>query len=264
MLLTTSARQAQRAAQAHAIASQPRRPNRWDQRKLTSIYRRKHGHLPGYHYLADDDAGRAWLTALLRCGLSAHDALQHAPWLDATTLQGLQRAARRLRFDDIGPLVGLTLADIERFKAWRFLPCDLSCEKFEKYKRERRKRKNRDSKREKRAERQPRRLADLRDDAVLRMLKAGPTTLPELTRRAKDSPAFARTGYLDSWADSLRELVRRVVRRLERLGVVETDRQPGRFGPVLGVRLVPCEADVTVAAKPQHPTVAARKNAAAP
>jgi hypothetical protein len=242
-------KQPKRKAQSKA---KPRRANRWDRRKLASMYRLKHGYPRGYHYLADDADGRAWLTALLHCGLTDEDAIQCAPWLEPAELPALRREARRLAFDDIGALVGLTFAEWGRFKAWRFYPCDITREEFERHRRERRKEKARTRRQEKR-EGQSFSLAEQRYWTVLGIVKrAGKITQPELIKRTRrhppfqPSPSYFNTAFLRDLvpkrATALRQLVHRIVKRLAEDGLVTIETTKGKFGPVLVVRALSVEA----------------------
>jgi hypothetical protein len=63
-----------------------------------------------YHnmFAPDNDDGRAMLTVLLRLGMRAEFAAIDAPWLEPDELTRLQRAARRLRWEQIGARIKLT------------------------------------------------------------------------------------------------------------------------------------------------------------
>jgi hypothetical protein len=219
--------------------------NSWDVKKLSRIYREQRGLRRNYHYLTDDDVGRAFLTAFLHCGLSVEDAQERAPWLNATEMKTLQRAARKLAFDEIGTLIELTYDDWLRFKAWRYWPCDMSREEVERVKRERKREKARLSRQKRRAELARRTKANRREDFIMKVLAEGPTTMPKLFKRARRSPAFWPVRYGSSSAlgslnqsrgHVVRELVRRVVKGLVGYGVVET-------GPRKAVRMIDFNAE---------------------
>jgi hypothetical protein len=220
--------------------------NCWDVRKLAKMYREIHGRHWRDFTLADDMTGRAWLTAMLSCGLNPEEALERrAPWIQPAELQRLQAAARRLAFDDIGASIKLTADQWEHFRAWRFWPCDISREEGERRRRQRRRDKDRIKRQENRAKKRGLSTGDRRADSVLSILKAsGPTTLPDLVRRAKHSPAFpaiypcpAMPELAERRRNMLRKLVHRAVKRLAELGLVETEARRGNHGPVLHVQL---------------------------
>jgi hypothetical protein len=228
-----------------------RNGNRWDILKLSRIYREQRGLRRNYHYLTDDEVGRAFLTAFLHCGLSVEDAQERAPWLDATEMKTLQRAARKLAFDEIGALIKLTYDDWLRFEAWRYWPCDMSREEVERLKRERKREKARVNRQNRRAMRVRRTKAHRREDFIMKVLAEGPTTMPKLFKRARRSPAFWPVRYggcLRSLNQSrghvVRELVRRVVKRLVAYGVVET-------GPRKAVRMIDFNAETRPAKRTQ-------------
>jgi hypothetical protein len=83
-------------------------------------YRRVHRVRYGTHFISDDDAGRAMVTALLHCGLANDAVAECAPWATEADLLVLRRDARKMAFDDIGPSIGLTDAERQYLKAWRF------------------------------------------------------------------------------------------------------------------------------------------------
>jgi hypothetical protein len=167
----------------------PRQPNWRDCMKLRRIYRARHG---GGHFVADDEAGRNWVIAFLLCGFRGKQlkALKaDAPWLTDDELAALRQEARSLIFDDIGLLIRLTDEECTRWKAWRFFPWHVApSEKYE-WLRERQREQRRVASRKyywkKRSEQAQRCKGDLRIDAIMRMVDAGPLSVPELTKRAR-------------------------------------------------------------------------------
>ena len=76
-------------------------------------------------FTPDNDDGRAMLTVLMRFGLSAESARMVAPWLEPNELTRLQRAARRLRWEQIGARIKLTEQERTAHKLWQFRPHDV-------------------------------------------------------------------------------------------------------------------------------------------
>jgi hypothetical protein len=236
-----------------------RHGNRWDFLKLSRIYREQRGLKRNYHYLTDDEAGRAFLTAFLHCGLSVEDAQERARWLDATEMKARQREARRLAFDEIGTLIKLTFEDWLRFEAWKFWPCDVSREGVLAYKRERKREKRRNKRMERRDRLARRTKGCRREDFIMKMLREGPSTQPRLYKRALHSRAFGPVHLFRGCPDLsqkrrrvVRELVRQTIKRLVGRGVVET-------GPGKTVRLVdfneetrPAKSTENIAFQSQH------------
>ena len=184
-----------------------RRANRWDLLKLLRVHRVRYG----THFISDDDAGRAMVTALLHCGLANDAVAECAPWATEADLLVLRRDARKMAFDDIWPSIGLTDAERQCLKAWRFWPCDVSRADIEERNRERKRGANRERQRRHREDQQRRNVADRRDEAILRVLErtmrqmhghptAGSITLPALLRAAHQAGATpARMPLHGSW-----------------------------------------------------------------
>ena len=110
----------------------PRRANRFDRAKLGYI------HWQRCEVYYDDEASRIMLTALLHCGLSRKQVLDRAPWVTRAELDAMQRMARKLAFDDLGPFIQLTKAEWKLYKAWRFRPLGVSWEEIEEERRKKR------------------------------------------------------------------------------------------------------------------------------
>jgi hypothetical protein len=248
--LTAPDHESQRAIYPHR-----RRANIWDRRKLSRISKARHGN----HFVADDDAGRAMLTALLHCGLRAEDAMERAPWLDPTELPALRREARKFAFDDIGPLIGLTYAERERLKAWRFWPSDVPREEVarrqSRCEAEKSRERQRKHRRKLRDERERMRDEPNREEAVLEMLQLeepwprrsgccpphlvrlldGWITMPALVAMARYCRAFRRPDGRP--LRNLRDAVRVALRRLHEQGKVELSERDGKRGRIILARL---------------------------
>jgi hypothetical protein len=169
------------------------------------------------------------LVALLACGMKPKHAIDRAPWLESGDLREMQRRARSIPFDDIGPLIiKLTFAEYEHYKAWRFWPCDRSRQEVREWMKQRRADNRRRHKQDEREWRWTLTVAERRDNFVRRKLAKGATTLPKLYESARYSPAFwpqraACPSFLKKGrAHCLRTAVHKVVNRMERRGEVET------------------------------------------
>jgi hypothetical protein len=202
------------------------------------------------HFLPDSADGRALLTALLRCKVSADAALEAARWLEPTELPALQRAAQRVPLHDVGKLVGLTYDEREGGRLWLLRPCDVPWPELQRRTQERRIEKERERKRRKRQElreqREMTRSTPRRDEAIMDMLTTNWTPVSEIvqqaltvrvrhtgrryprdrpgSRRLREAFAVART------SGSLRKLVHRTLDQLEGLGVIETELRKGTRG----------------------------------
>lgn len=221
----------------------PPRGNPWDVIKLASIYRRKHSFPPGYFFIAEDDDGRAYLTAMLRCGLSGERAVERAPWLEPAELKQLQADAAKLTFDQIGQKIGLTFEHWLSFKAWRFWPVERERAMAEK--RRLRIEKDRDRKRAVRNRTLARPLAFQREQAVHKIIdRAGEITLTEIKRRMRrlslfgPSPSCFGTSMQLLRAQrrkALDRIAERIVQKLKRYDLVRIKTRKGKYGPVLVV-----------------------------
>ncbi len=80
----------------------------------------------GSRFLPNNDDGRRLLLALLRLKISPELATLRAPWLEPAELKKLQRVARRVKWDELGKLVGLTYDERRASRAWYMWPCDMS------------------------------------------------------------------------------------------------------------------------------------------
>jgi hypothetical protein len=157
-----------------------------------------------------------------------------------------RKDARAIDFENVGPLINLTYAEYEQYKAWRFWPSDVSREEVIRRTIERSKEKKKKKRAEKRLERQPRTACDWRDDVLLRMLTklGGEASLPELIRRARTPAAFGHVSAPRNMpairkenANKLRERVRRTIARLVKHEAVEIETRRGVRGPVIFVHL---------------------------
>jgi hypothetical protein len=208
------------------------------------------------HYLPDDSEGRALLLVLLRLGLSAEAAIEDAPWC-AAELAALQRAAGRVKWQDIGKLIGLLDAERDACKLWQWWPIDVPKEEVQRRAIERRKQADRERKQRKRErnrqERETIKMSDERAEAIMRLLPyieagknfSGPGAnadraqapwLPVsvLIKETIKCKAFRRPD--GARLRNVRDAVHRALRRLASLGVIETALRPGPRGSVLYVR----------------------------
>jgi hypothetical protein len=204
----------------------------------------------------DSDAGRALLTALLRVKLTPDDAIKHAPWIGPTELKALSRRARRVKWADIGRLIGLLIDERDALKGLPWLPVDVTAEEVKRRQAERRKQGDRERKRRKRAkdteERQDMRNSNKRADAILKLLRHiedgknfhGEGANPYLAdggwfpasliiKEAERCRAFRRPDGVP--LRGFREIVHRVLRQLADQGAVKTELRPGPRGAVLYV-----------------------------
>jgi hypothetical protein len=201
----------------------------------------------GSRFIPNNEDGRKLLTALLWLGLAAEKATLQASWCEPE-LRKLQRAARRVKWEDLGELIGLSYEEREQLKAWSFWPHDVpqeevrrrQAEKNRKNARERsrRRRERERDKREQQRERQAMIInASKRDTAILRMLDTQRwTPISELVGQAFTCRAFRRP---DDWSirrSGMRKLMHRAVEQLVEHGLVETKLVPGMRGMVRMVR----------------------------
>jgi hypothetical protein len=183
----------------------------------------------GNSYIPNNDSGHRVLLALLHCRADRDFVLHNAPWLTATILAGLQRKARTLSFDAIGPLIALTPHERRRYRAWRFLAVGMTWDDVARERRERRAAKERKRRADQRAMHVGRSPRERRDAAILRMLGDGPATMPRLYQRARLSRAFQPVVVADKCfrqinkrrARTVRKDVCRTVSRLIRNGSIK-------------------------------------------
>jgi hypothetical protein len=210
----------------------------------------------GNHYLPDSEDGRAMLAALLCFGLTDDSAINDASWCEAE-LPALKRKARRIKWHDVGKLIGLTFDEWKAAKLWIMRPIDKSEAELDAWRKDRRKvqdsvRKKRQREHE-RSTRETMRAADNRRDAVLQMLEARGLAFPRksgvippprfcgewtpistLMELAVTHRAFRRP---DGRAlRDLRKTIHRTLTRLAKSGVVETRLEQGQRGKVTLIR----------------------------
>jgi hypothetical protein len=214
----------------------------------------------GNHVSPDNDAGRTMLTALLCFGLNDESAVEDAPWC-AADLPAFKRRTKRIKWHEVGELIGLTFDEWEDSKLWITNPVDTSAADLQAWREERRKESNRKSKQKQRAKEKLEkewRMAKARKPndtprqaAILEILAGrgegipGSMSVPELARKAAKHRAFSRsrcqnTTYCDGRVPTprnMRDAVHETVKQLERKHAVGTWTQPGDRGPVRWVAL---------------------------
>jgi hypothetical protein len=200
------------------------------------------------HFLPDSADGRALLTALLRCKVSADAALEAARWLEPTELPALQRAAQRVPLHDVGKLVSLTYDERQSGRLWLLRPCDVPWPEVQRRMKERRIEAERERKRKRRKRQELREQREMfrntprRDDAIMNILSTDWTRVSEIVEQARTVLVF-RPGDPVRWggslraafrvalkSGSLRKLVHRTLDHLEALGVIETELREGTRG----------------------------------
>ena len=217
----------------------------------------------GNDFLPEDDEGRNMLVAFLCIGESDEVAIKFAPWCEAE-LPALR--ARRIKWTDIGKLIGLTTRQLENYNLWCFgLPVDKTAEEFEAWKIKRLKDQAKARQKEYRKrlkEQKERRLArakaqtNPRHAAILKMVTdpRSPVTAPEIVRNVCKSRAYQRhcsVTYCNgppakAMVKNPRMTVHRDLDQLEDKGTVKTEMRRGKYGPVRWVWLVQ-EAEIGLA-----------------
>jgi len=196
--------------------------------QLDLIYRAKLRKLGqkryGTHYLPDNAEGRAMLQARFHYEMTLEDGREYAPWADDRELRTLQHVGRRMKRNNLGPLINLTDDEREAFKMWLLSPCDVSEEELERRRINKRKESWRRSKQKARdklrqaaqevkqrhaetVKERPLTKDDERQAAILDMLAHAYEhprgqgwdqhtwrTVSELTAKAKRCEAFVRVG----------------------------------------------------------------------
>jgi hypothetical protein len=210
-------------------------PTRFWRARLKRLCREKRF---GNDFLPDNDEGRSILIALLCLGgLPDAVAIEFAWWCEAE-LPALKSQARRIKWCDVGKIIGMTTQELEEYKLWSFgLPADQTPEEFKTWKKDRSKRLARERQQKRReilkaekerkmemakAERNPR-------DATIRkvLVEHGhPMRVPEIMQAVRRLYDFKNL----SSESSLRTAVHKSVKRLEKNGAVITAKQPGRTG----------------------------------
>jgi hypothetical protein len=210
------------------------------------------------HCPPDNDAGRAMLVALLRFGLTNEAATKDAPWCEAE-LPVLEHRAKRMKWCDVGKLLGLTFEEWKKAKLWVLRPVDATDEEVQAWREKRRKESLLKSKAKQCAREIKERQAMLanettkttpRQTAILEILigRDGlPMSVPEMIKEASKSPAFTRTRCRNTtWSNgppasaivrNMRDAVHETLNQLERKRAVATDRRPGERGMVRWVTL---------------------------
>ena len=228
--------------------------------KLCQLRTKADGVSHGTHHLPDNSDGRAMLQALLRFGLTAESAMTDAPWCEASELKKLQRAARRMKWNDVGALIGLTYDEREACKLWRLVPCDVTAAELERRKADKRRKAERERRQKKRRERREAmelmRNATKRDDAIMRMLDKAAYRTPDggfgyewmpvsaMIKEAQEWKAFRSP---DGWGlRNLRDAMHVVLKGLAAVGVIQIELRDGRRGKVLWVRKLNLEEPVPV------------------
>jgi hypothetical protein len=195
-------------------------------------------------------------VALLSVGMTHESAINDAEWSEPE-LELFKARAKRIKWSDIGNVIGLTFDEWDRCKMWFTRPIDVSEAEIAQWRNKRRK--TQDSARKKRkreqerGEREAAHAANDRCEAVLRMLEGK-------RRLAPTSPGVTPPLYCGEWTSmpnlvelliektrafrrpdgrclsKPRNAVRSTIKLLERLGQVETNLQSGPYGNVMMVR----------------------------
>jgi hypothetical protein len=178
------------------------------------------------HFLPDNDKSRAMLTALLRFGMTDDSAIADAPW-SASELPTLKRQGRRLKWRDVGKLIGLTFDEWKAAKLWVAKPVDVSDADLEAWRIQQRKESWRKSKQKARAREAEQRQDSLakakplkpRQSVILKMLiEHGPISVSELTKRASRSNAFKPSRLQDTYWPRCAESTRHGTQNTETTG----------------------------------------------
>jgi Fe2+ or Zn2+ uptake regulation protein len=226
------------------------------------LYRRRLARLCnlrfGNHVLNNDDAGRAMLTALLCFGLTDESAIEDAPWC-VSELPTFKRQARRMKWRDVGTLIGLTFAEWKEAKLWVLRPVNASEQDIEDWRKDQRKKswsKSQKKRRERDRKQKQAKLATAnlernpRQAAILKMLiNSGELmSVSELVKKARRSHAFTRASCRNTtWCNgppahaivrNLPFVVRRTLDQLEAKGIIETYKISGKHGPQRCARLM--------------------------
>ena len=247
--------------------------------QLDLIYRAKLRKLGqkryGTHYLPDNAEGRAMLQARFHYEMTLEDGREYAPWADDRELRTLQHVGRRMKRNNLGPLINLTDDEREAFKMWLLSPCDVSEEELERRRINKRKESWRRSKQKARdtlrqaaqevklrhaetVKERPLTKDDERQAAILDMLAHAYEhprgqgwdqhtwrTVSELTAKAKRCEAFVRVGchpWYPTLVKDVRYAVLRALDQLEAKGLIKTWLGHGKRGPVRYARLTPNDA----------------------
>ena len=236
-LLTGQRHQSQVATQAETRSQERAYLKGLLRKRLTRLNEARYHNM----FAPDNDDGRAMLTALLRLGLSAESARTVAPWLEPKELTRLRRAARRLRWGQIGARIKLTEQERIAHRLWQFRPHDVPWEEVKKHNRQRRIEKDRERQRKKRREQLERlemmTTTSRREYAILWMLaEIGRwVSVSELMPMVKDCGSFHRPDRRP--LKNLRDALHVTLDALERHGMVATDQRAGARGQVRWVCL---------------------------
>jgi hypothetical protein len=206
-------------------------------------------------FLPDTIEGRNMLIALLRFGLTDEGAAEQAPWGEAE-LSTLKRRARRMKWHDVGRLIGLTFVEWKEARLWVLRPIDASEQDIKDWRKNQRKKNDAERKRKKRESDRKQKQAKLakadlehnpiQATAVEKILIENDHPMPvaEIMKEARKSFRydFPRPRHNERRADaSLRSAVHRALDHLEKKGAVLTDkRRKGRWA------FIPTESVYTV------------------
>lgn len=212
----------------------------------------------GCRFLPNNEDGRCLLVALLRLGLSDDSAVHMALWpLEPPELRKLRRVARRVRWKELGDVLGriLRLTYDERLEAKLFFlwPVDVSREEVQDRQRVRNLERRREKRRQKKGEREMMRKNGSRREVLMALLTDSWSSVPELAKAAGayeafrrpdgkaigiswNSPRITASGSMRSVSPGptggLRVVVHRWIDKLEVEGLVETELRPGIRGQV--------------------------------
>ena len=206
-------------------------------------------------FLPHNDDGRRILTAQLCFGLTDEAVTKFGWWCEGE-LPELRR--RRIKWDDIGQLIGLTFKEWKDAKLYHLRPIDATAEDIEAWREEQRKKswaKAQKKRREKLKAEKARKLAakerkltrakaeaNPRHAAILTILaENGAQSVAELVKRARRSHAFVHAKCRNTtWCGkipraaivaNLRDAVHETLNQLEAKGAIGTSKVPGKRGP---------------------------------
>jgi hypothetical protein len=226
--------------------------------KLSKLCRPRYGN----HFLPDDEGGRALLTAMLHFGLSDESAMMDvAPWLMEVELARLKRKSRRLKWAELGQLLGLTFEEWKACRLWITGPVGATAEELEGWlkdkkekgrQRAKRYREKKKREREQEIERLVRLSKNPRVEALLMLMPEDRGYLAsELVAKTERCEAFQKrrashTMFAGGPPASMmvrdrRYAVHATLNQMERRGLSRSVMMPGRWGDVKMVFLVTAE-----------------------
>jgi hypothetical protein len=177
-------------------------------------------------------AAPARATAKKRFGLTDQNAIECAPWCEAAELATLKRRSRRIKWREVGKLIGLTFKEWKRAKLFILRPVDASDSDIQAWREERRKvsARNRQAKRREKQKREKEimqatwQATTPRQKVILEILirhhvaKGFATkSVPELMKEAKKLSEFARV-------KNLRDAIHETLDQLEAKHAIKTHR----------------------------------------